>query len=545
MKIKLFYLPLVIILAGVLFSFYLQWQIPDGVFFSGDAGLKALLAQQLSTGNFRFDLVPPLETWVRNLWDNSLYAYQEPFVYKIANHYYITFPFTFPLVTAPFYALFGYRGLYIIPVVSTWAIWITFYFACRGLKLNTLSTSLGLFILIFGSPLTIYSAMYWEHTLAVALAFVGITLLFIYEDSSGLSRKNALLSGIFIGLSVWFRPEFLCLALILILWVYIADLSQLTKLTPISNKLQLNQLFFGSKNKIFFAISTLLTIGLFILCNQLIYNHPLGIHAIQVVEKVSLSQKIRDIGNNFRGMSLVFLQFFPITYFAVLYPILSLVKRRQIKFDIRIAAVYVICLLFIIGVSIIVPPGTAGLIPGGKQWGTRFLLILIPIISLLIIKELTYLKEATNSLLRYIGIFIVSVLLIFSLHKNTCAAIAYLHKTHQGILPAIEFLNQNPNQIIAISNQFVAQVLQASVPRDKLFFLIEDEQELVQLSTELVVQNQPKFTYICYPYRPCELPEQKSDDLKFIQDNQKFIIKFLPQGKFGNYPFYEVSIVRQ
>ncbi|MGL5804557.1 MAG: LA_3751/LA_3752 family putative glycosyltransferase, partial [Xenococcaceae cyanobacterium] len=73
MKLSKYPLSLSIILVGILFSLYLQWQIPDGVYFSGDAGLKALLAQQLSSGIFRFDLLPPAQEWVRQLWDNGLY----------------------------------------------------------------------------------------------------------------------------------------------------------------------------------------------------------------------------------------------------------------------------------------------------------------------------------------------------------------------------------------------------------------------------------------------------------------------------------------
>ena len=56
-----------IILAGVLFSLYLLCQVPDGVYFSGDGGLKALLAQQLGAGIFRFsDLAPDIENPIFN-----------------------------------------------------------------------------------------------------------------------------------------------------------------------------------------------------------------------------------------------------------------------------------------------------------------------------------------------------------------------------------------------------------------------------------------------------------------------------------------------
>ncbi|MEA5578516.1 hypothetical protein [Anabaena sp. UHCC 0451] len=68
--------------------------------------------------------------------------------------YYITFPFTFPLITAPFYAILGYKGFYIIPLISTWVIWFNFYRLCQDFKFDSLIISIGLMTLIFASPLT-------------------------------------------------------------------------------------------------------------------------------------------------------------------------------------------------------------------------------------------------------------------------------------------------------------------------------------------------------------------------------------------------------
>src|SRR5919199_4191616 len=116
-------LPLLIILIGVLFSLYLQLQIPDEVFFSGDAGPKMLLTKQFASGRFQVDLDLPVEPWVRNLWQSGLYPFEPPFVYQINNRYYIQYPFTFPLISSPFYAFFGWRGVYIIPLISIWIIW--------------------------------------------------------------------------------------------------------------------------------------------------------------------------------------------------------------------------------------------------------------------------------------------------------------------------------------------------------------------------------------------------------------------------------------
>ena len=544
MKIKPYNFPLLIILAGIFFSLYLQFQVPEGVFYSGDAGLKALLAKQLSFGQLRFDLAPPPESWVQNLWNNALYPFEEPFVYNFANRYYITFPYTFPLVTAPFYALFGYRGFYIIPLISTWAIWVSFYWACQRLKFNKTKTAIALAILIFASPLTLYSATYWEHTLSVALAFQGIAMLLIPGKSQGLTIKNAAISGILIGLSVWFRPEFLCLVGILLVLVYFASLAKVSQLDVLTKNLNLTKLSCLTKNREIFVASMLITVGLFFLSNQLIYAHPLGIHAIQVVEKQTLSARLLAAWKNFNQLGIAIFEYFPIAFFPVLYIPISCAIKRQVKFNLRLAIIYLICFLFIIGVSLLVPAGTAGLIPGGKQWGPRFLLILIPIIALLAIKEWQVINLKARPPLKYASLAILSLLFVIGLHKNTYLGTLDLNKNHQGVLPAIQFLQKKPERIIAMSHQFVAQVLEPGLSRDKLFFRAEDSSKLVKLSQTLVENKTQTFLYVCYPFRDCNPPKDSPEKLKFSQGNQQYAIQLSNLGKFGRYPIYQASIVK-
>jgi len=324
MTIKDYKLPLIIIGVGILFSLYLQWLIPEGVFFSGDAGLKALLAKQLSQGQFRFDLVPPSLQWVRQLWQNGLYPFEEPFVYSINDRYFITFPYTFPLVTAPFQALFGYRGLYIIPLVSTWVIWFTCYWVYKRLELSQTIASVALIVLIFASPLTLYSAMYWEHTLALALAWLGLALFFFPRPNQPLSIRRVIISGILIGGSVWFRPEFLALVSLLIVFVYAVSLWNWSRQQFRIERFNLSKLSYVTEHQTIFAISLIATVGLFFLSNTLIYNHPLGIHAIQVVEETGLSERLLGGWKNFQGLSLALFEYLPITFFAIAYLLVGL-----------------------------------------------------------------------------------------------------------------------------------------------------------------------------------------------------------------------------
>ncbi|HBB33023.1 MAG TPA: dolichol-phosphate mannosyltransferase [Cyanobacteria bacterium UBA8803] len=592
MKIKPYRLPLAVILVGILFSLYLQWQIPDGIFFSGDAGLKALLTQQLSAGQLRFDLVPPSETWVRDLWQKGLYPFQEPFVYHLNNRDYITFPFTFPLITAPFYALLGYRGLYIIPLLATWGTWLTFYLTCQRLKFSQIGTSVALAILILASPLSIYSAMYWEHTLAVALAFYGLSILFIHDSAQGLTQKNAVLSGVFIGSSVWFRPEFLCLVGLLVLLVFIASLSNWSKLDFLAERLNLRKFYFLAHRKWFFIASVFVTIGLFFLCNKLIYNHPLGIHAIQVVEQQTLSQRLLAAKDNFYQLIGAIVEYFPIILFPIAYLLISLLRkpgvkltaklaiahticflgaaivgvaltqgtnrrvylvlafvyfvlslliRAEAKLNIEMVTVYLICFLFIVGVALLVPVGA-----GGKQWGPRFLLILVPIISLLATNQLELLAEKTRpNILKYVGISLFSVVFLIGLHKNTYLGNEFLRQNNQTIEPVVEFLRKTPNKVIGMSHQYVAQVIEPSLSKDKVFFRAEDSKKLVQLGTALVEQSQAEFIYVCYPHRECTPPQEAPENFQFSQGDRNFKIELSKLGDFGKYPVYKAEIIKR
>ncbi|MEA5534175.1 LA_3751/LA_3752 family putative glycosyltransferase [Crocosphaera sp. XPORK-15E] len=542
MKIKGSFLPLFTIVAGILFLVYLQAQIPEGVYFSGDAGLKSLLAQQLSMGEFRFYLLPPSESWVQQLWSQGLYPYEEPFFYDIDHRYYITFPFSFPLITAPFYHFLGYRGLYVIPFLSTLGIWAIFYRVCLWLKFNSLITSLALILLIFGSPLTIYSAMYWEHTLAVFLIFAGTFLPLIINSQSRISNLWIIFFGCLLGFSVWLRPECLCAILLVLLLIYFSEIINFIPKSKFINHLKLNLFKLSITQKNLFSLSTIVAVSLFFICNQLIYHHYLGIHGIQVIEKASLTDRLTEAITNFKQLSQGFIQFFPIAAFSCLILAQIIVKKNKVASDYLQIIIGSVCLLFIMGVSLIVPGGTAGLIPGGKQWGTRFLLSLIPLISAWVIYQFNYSQKINNKILKNICVSLFTILLTFSIYTNIYSATSYLIKSHNGVTPSLEFLREDDHKIIIISHQFVGQILEPALKDKKIFLKADTEKDLKFLSSVLLNQGYQEFIYICYSNRPCELPNESTKNLSFQVDNKWFIIHFKLINKFGKYPIYTGSL---
>jgi len=524
MKTPRFNTPLIIIFVGILFSLYLQSLIPNDVFYSGDGGLKALLAKQFSAGNFYFDLRLPTNTWIQSLWQAGLYPFRPPFVYNVENRYFVTFPFTFPLVTAPFQALGGFRGLYIIPLISTWALWFSFYAACQGLKLGKISTAIALVVLIFTAPLSLYSAMYWEHTLAVALAFQGLALVLI-PPTKGLSTRDAILSGSLMGLSVWFRPEFLCLVGIVLVWLVVTQAKPFKELN-----------FVGQKS-IVIAISMILSVAIFFGINLLVYQHPLGIHSVQIVEEFTLSQRLRTALDNFKQLLFSLSYYFPVIFFSLIYTCLALVGGK-LKLTPKMQVILLISILFVLAVPLIVPAGA-----GGKQWGPRFLLITVPLIALLVAMQLKSLMQTHQRNLQLVFMGLLAVFGLVGLYINTFLGTVDLARNYQLTVPAVTGLRSQPSSIIAMSHEYVAQALAPSLP-EKTFFLTEKNQDVKQLSTTLLAQGYTKFLYVCYPYRDCNTPQASLEELKFSRSSQPFTMQFSDLGKFGKYPIYEVSIVQ-
>ncbi|MFM2063435.1 MAG: hypothetical protein RLZZ507_3105 [Cyanobacteriota bacterium] len=517
-------LPLLIILSGVIFSLYLLSQVADDIYFSGDGGLKALLAKQLAAGELRFDLNLQVSEWVQNAWNSGLYPFEPPFSYKIKNLYYITFPFTFPLVTAPFYAIFGYRGFYIIPLISTWIIWLNFYRLCQAFKLDQFIISIGLMTLIFASPLTMYSAMYWEHTLAVCLAFSGLVIIFSQPENE-LTNNEAIFSGILIGLAVWFRPEFLALVAIVFMLLIASYLTKLDLFTIIDHK------------QIIFLASLILTVLCFFALNQLIYGHPLGAHAFQVVENFSLQERLLKSWKFFNELKDSLIKHFPIIYFALAICVIS-IFGANLRLKPAIIQILLISGLYLLIVPILIPSD------GGKQWGPRFLLILIPLFNVIAISALEKTWKIKQFGIRYISTAILAMLFIlgFNLNMITGTETAY-QKGKQETMEILDFLRQDTNKIVAVANQYVGQSFEVTF-KQKNFFLTKQPDDISKLGLALDKQGYKKFLYICPFYDKCFSSPTIPNKLEVAAKPKNLIIQLKKIKANKRYRIEEASIIK-
>ncbi|MBW2206937.1 MAG: hypothetical protein JRG79_08490, partial [Deltaproteobacteria bacterium] len=254
---------LLLLVAGVLFTLSLQFSRYDEVFFTGDGGVKTLMVRQFATGMWQADLQLRADPWIRELWGRGLYPFGPHFVYEIEGRHYIQYPLLFPVLTAPFYKWFGFRGLTVLPLAGVWAVWAVFLLLCRRRRIESVSTAFGLAGLIFASALTLYSAMFSEHTLAVALSFAGLTLA-LPQMGRGTTQRDLLIAGLLLGFSVWLRPEsgiFVMGAMAALWWIGVR-LRHLVSL----------------------GIAASVPMALYIATNQWLFGRPLGLHGMQALE---------------------------------------------------------------------------------------------------------------------------------------------------------------------------------------------------------------------------------------------------------------------
>lgn len=182
---------------------------------------------------------------------------------------------------------------------------------------------------------------------------------------------------------------------------------------------------------------------------------------------------------------------------------LLLAWKEEINVTQRMALVYVMGLLFTIGVGLLVDSGSDEIAVGGKQWGQRYLLILLPFFSIMVVQQLQVFLDNSKSIIKYYTIFLFSVFVIIGLYKNMYLGTNFFQKSHQGVTETIDFLHNDPRQVVVVSHQYAAQKLESPLRKDKLFFRVDQPENLIKLGQILTQNEQSDFIYVCYPFRKC------------------------------------------
>jgi hypothetical protein len=473
------YLYLVALLS-VVYLFFLVSSAQPGVFFSSDGGIKYLVVRQLTEGHgFKYMYLPQPQ-WVHAIWTNGFFPIRPPFLYSSPNGYLFVFPPAFQIISSFFYAHFGNPGLLVIPILSTLLLWLGFVLLLRRCGVRPSRMAIGLFILVFCSPLTIYGATYWEHMTAILLLFAGLS--YLVRPPSG--AITALILGLLSGLAAWFRPEAMMMNVLYglaLVYLFIRDRQRTT--VP-------------------FLIGMALGVGSFLLFNKIEFDSFFGIHSRQVLKDsieggVEATPFRNLIANNLINTRhyLFILFILPVVYIWLRY-------RRPLATR----------TLLLIGIALTYCILTPFMVPndGGRQWGARYFL---PLITVVLVALLLVDKEWK---LRYP----VWVAIIFLL----TAAYDFQHNTYKGgmktlvwenhhrISPDIDFLNRQTGNVVIVSFPYIAMEL-GYLFDEKYFFLAPDDSSLRQLLPQLKQQGIKQYTYIYDVRVPGVKPAMLTDTL--------------------------------
>jgi hypothetical protein len=470
-------LPWLALGAGTAFLLRLLSLAQPGVHFSGDGGLKSLLVEQFARGELEADLRLAAEPWVRELWKGGYYPFEWPFTFAVGERTFAWCPLPFELLTAPAYAVLGWRGLYLWPVVGLVASWLVLWRLCARLALGPAWTALALAAVIFCSPITIYGATFWEHTLGVALVMGGLSLL--VAPALREPARNGLLAGLVLGLAVWFRSE--------LVWLTVVAAAILPFARPLGIDLRGRRWFFGGL--------ALAGIG-FLAWNAAWYGDPLGMTSQLLVgaDHAPRPEDRHRIAWIFEGLMALLDDHGPIFALALVGAVAVHLGRRgsaEARAGIRYWAL--VGAAYVLGV-VLVLSNAGGF--GGKQFGPRYLLVAFPMAAVVLALSARALWERAGALARAALVAALAV----GLGAGASANAVDGHRTLANdyalrIAPLLRLIRADAAEVVVATSQYPPQEL-ASLFGAKRFFRAPDSTRLARLGFALASTGHPRFLVV-------------------------------------------------
>jgi hypothetical protein len=173
--------------------------LPPHTFFAGDPGVKLIAARHAIAAPARPVQLPLPE----------IAGEPAPFVDRFFlvhdTHAHAVTPELFPIVSAPFIALFGMRGAYILPALGLLlalasTAWLALLLDRRRSAVAVLLTA------FLGTPLLFYGLEFWEHSVAAGVAALALALFVQASEASAAGRRFFGI-GVVFGIAALFRPE--------------------------------------------------------------------------------------------------------------------------------------------------------------------------------------------------------------------------------------------------------------------------------------------------------------------------------------------------
>lgn len=176
-----------------------------GAFWSGDSGARfAMIREWVEYGR-------PIH-WHYSYADLDPTAQIHPlqyFIFHQSRSFCAMYEPLFPLACGILYRTFGFAGLSIIPVISGVITCVVVYATARRLAIR--DSTLLLLVLGLGTPLMIYSVVFWDHVIMMLVAAASgyLMLCSLQKDVMRLPVR----AGVILGLGVWIHELIIALFL--------------------------------------------------------------------------------------------------------------------------------------------------------------------------------------------------------------------------------------------------------------------------------------------------------------------------------------------
>lgn len=519
-----------VLACGLALLAQLQSLTPEGVFYNGDGGTKYLLTRQLAAGRQAPDLQLDGPAWAQALWRDGLQPLGPAFVLRRDQRDWIAFPVTFPWLSAPALRAFGFPGLLLLPGLATVGTWLLVAAAARRLRLSTAATLVALTLVIFGTPLTTYGAIFWEHAPAVTLAFAGFVLLSSPRRGTP-GAAVAALAGLLVSLSVWLREELLALAVVLAALALVGLLER--------PRARLVRRLYASSWRRTTSLGLLAGLGAglvgYALMNQAVYGSLWGVRDAQLPAHYWLRRP--QVAAGVLAFVLpAFVRTFPL---VLLLPFVKLVWPgwRWPRWARRL-------LLVAAAFTLLMAP--LPLIPGGKQIGPRYLLALYPLAALLAgaAWDAAWRAQARGPAFprapRAVLVSLALACTLWSLIAGSWWAPRDLALALHKRALTLAHMHRDPQRVVAVSHPFVAQQLTWYFGA-RLFFLTRRGADLKALAEAQALAGEPVgFTYLCNPAYVCPGFEHEPRQRVLRMSHNRALVA-LRRADVGPYLRWEVA----
>jgi hypothetical protein len=350
----------------------------------------------------------------------------------------------------------------------------------RRLGITPARIALAIFIMAFCSPLTVYGAIYWEHGPATLLLFAG--LLMIVRPPARVGSAIAL--GLLSGLAIWLRPEAIMLN-------FLYGLAALA-------------LYWREQRAVYlvFVLCLLLSVVGFMVFNQFEYGSVIGLHGHQLTDpndaddRLAFSKALYNLWmTNYKSIR-------NFGFILLLFPIGYRLLRVGERDDLRPVLLAAIVLVFSLVTPLFLPND------GGRQWGARYFLPLIPIVIVL----LFLIDQEWGILARRFPIpgwltgFIVLIAAYSFYHNVFSGGLRDLSWAYGGrVEPTMERFEKKDGNVVVVSDAYMVYEMGYLFDKD-YFFLASGDDSLRRLLPLLKANGVREYTYIFNPRDPASQP---------------------------------------